>query len=198
MGKTVIFGGTFNPPHIGHIEMLKAVSKLPDVDEIWLMPAKNPPHKNTEGELASELDRLEMCRIAAKTDPKGSASDFEYKRDGKSYTFDTLRNLKNIYPNKQFCWLVGADMLITFDKWYKYREILKMAEIIAVFRKSCDKHDFEDAAIKLNGKINCVQANITEVSSSEIREKISGNEPVSTLLDEEIYCYIKEHKLYGF
>ena len=120
MGYTAIFGGTFNPPHIGHYEMLSALEKCPEIEEIWLMPDRIPPHKVCDF-LADDSDRIEMCRIIAKDFKKARLCLAEFEREGKSYTYDTVTEFLKKYPDKKFTFVCGGDMLISFDKWYRYK-----------------------------------------------------------------------------
>ena len=124
MGFTALFGGTFNPPHIGHYEMLRALDYRRDIDEVWLMPDRIPPHKVCDF-LASDKDRINMCRIMAEDFKKVKLCLIEFERTGKSYSIDTVRLLKQKYKERDFIFVCGGDMLISFDKWYKYEELLK-------------------------------------------------------------------------
>ena len=123
MGFTALFGGTFNPPHIGHYEMLRALDYRRDIDEVWLMPDRIPPHKVCDF-LASDKDRINMCRIMAEDFKKVKLCLIEFERTGKSYSIDTVRLLKQKYKERDFIFVCGGDMLISFDKWYKYEELL--------------------------------------------------------------------------
>ena len=114
MGFVAIFGGTFNPLHIGHYEMLRALQKDPDIDEIWIMPDRIPPHKECDF-LASDNDRIEMCRIASCDFSKAKLCLVEFEREGKSYTYDTVVFLRKKYPQKNFLFVLGT-FLIRFSQ----------------------------------------------------------------------------------
>ena len=101
MGFTALFGGTFNPPHIGHYEMLRALDSRRDIDEVWLMPDRIPPHKVCDF-LASDKDRINMCRIMAEDFKKVKLCLIEFERTGKSYSIDTVRLLKQKYKERDF------------------------------------------------------------------------------------------------
>ena len=133
MGITAIFGGTFNPPHIGHYEMLRSLENNPDIEEIMLLPDRIPPHKVCDF-LASDSDRINMCRLLSADFKKAALCLIEFEREGKSYSIDTVRLLKRKYPQKSFAFVCGGDMLISFDKWYKYEELLREIPFI-VFRR---------------------------------------------------------------
>ena len=133
MGLTAIFGGTFNPFHIGHYAMLKALQNDSTIDEIWIMPDKIPPHKVCDF-LANDNDRIEMCKIVAKDFSKASLCLVEFEREGKSYSYDTVIYLKEKYPQKDFVFVVGGDMLISFETWYRAEELMKLIPFIAFKR----------------------------------------------------------------
>ena len=138
MGFTALFGGTFNPPHIGHYEMLRALDYRRDIDEVWLMPDRIPPHKVCDF-LASDKDRINMCRIMAEDFKKVKLCLIEFERTGKSYSIDTVRLLKQKYKERDFIFVCGGDMLISFDKWYKYEELLKEIPFLAFRRTGCNR-----------------------------------------------------------
>ena len=126
--KTVIFGGTFNPVHMGHIAMIKAAMKKLKPDKLIMMPAHIPPHKQAHN-LAPDSARLEMCRIAAKDIPGVSVSDYELKAGGKSYTVNTLESYHAAHPSEQLCFLMGSDMLESFLGWYRADRILELSSL---------------------------------------------------------------------
>lgn len=129
--KIGIIGGTFNPVHIGHVMLAKNFNELVGFDRILVIPSGTPPHKEY---LASVTDknRIDMCRLAFDEDIF-TVSDMEIKRGGKSYTIDTLRQIKSEFPDSELFLMMGADMLMIFDKWKDYREIFKLATLCAAF-----------------------------------------------------------------
>ncbi len=200
MKKTVIFGGTFNPIHLGHEAMLRAVAALPDTGEVWLMPDNKPPHKDTGNELASGSDRYNMCVLAAEGIKNVLVSDHELKKSGKSYTVDTLCELKSAYPDKEFAIVVGGDMLIGFDVcWYRYEDILKLASVIAFKRCGEDAAEFDLKLKKfrqMGADITVLDNDIPSVSSSEIRRRLRQGESTEGLLNRKIAEYINMRGLY--
>ncbi len=200
MKKTVIFGGTFNPIHLGHETMLRAAAALPDADEVWLMPDNKPPHKDTGNELASGSDRYNMCMLAAEGIENVSVSDHELKKSGKSYTVDTLFELKSAYPDKEFAIVVGGDMLIGFDVcWYRYEDILKCASVIAFERQDENSAEFGRKLKKfrqMGADITVLGNDIPAVSSSEIRRRLRRGESTKGLLNPKVAEYINMHGLY--
>ena len=134
MGYTAIFGGTFNPFHIGHYKMLAALNSDSSIDKVLIMPDRIPPHKICDY-MAEDDTRIEMCRIIAEDFPKAEVCLIEFERRGRSYSYDTVLELKKRYPEKDFVFVCGGDMLIFFSKWYNYQELMKLIPFI-VFRRS--------------------------------------------------------------
>ncbi len=196
MRKIAIFGGTFNPFHNAHLEVLEAVHKSNLADEILLMPTKLPPHKQCDF-LADETHRLKMCALAAKKFDNVTACDMELKMQGKSYTFNTVTKLKNSL-DCEILFVCGGDMITTFNKWYRYEELLRMMSIIAVRRKGTDNEEFDRAIEFLKakgGKIFVLEITPAEISSSEIRQmKFSEMKKHIPIFIAE---YISENGLYG-
>lgn len=194
MGVTAIFGGTFNPLHIGHYEMLKALQNDDSVEEIWIMPDKIPPHKSCDF-LASDKDRIEMCRIAAEDLSKAELCLIEFEREGKSYSYDTVVELIKKYPQKEFAFVCGGDMLVSFDKWHRYEELMKLIPFIVFKRADTDANEF-DACVKrftqMGMKITVKKEIIPCVSSTEFRKN-----NIAELLPEKIYKYIKDLSVYN-
>lgn len=194
MGLTAIFGGTFNPFHIGHYEMLKALQNDENIDEIWIMPDKIPPHKVCDF-LASDSDRIEMCRIVAEEFSKATLCLVEFEREGKSYTYDTVVNLKEDFPQREFVFVCGGDMLVFFDKWYRYEELMKLIPFIVFKRTNTNNDEFLSCLEKFSEMgmyITVKNEIIPDVSSTEFR---TNN--LKSLLPQQVYDYIQGRRLYG-
>ena len=197
MQKTAIFGGTFDPPHIGHKVMLEGLSALEDIDRILVMPSKMPPHK--ERKVSSFEDRVNMCRLAFSGVKKAVIDLTEQKLSGKSYTIHTLEYFKNRgveYP----ALVIGGDSLKDFHKWYRYDEILKLAEIYVYGRFGVDNREVSAAAeslIKMGGKVNLLNIYPPEISSTMVRELISLGKDATHLITKEVNDYIIEKGLYN-
>lgn len=194
MGLTAIFGGTFNPFHIGHYAMLKALQNDSTIDEIWIMPDKIPPHKVCDF-LANDNDRIEMCKIVAKDFSKASLCLVEFEREGKSYSYDTVIHLKEMYPQKDFAFVVGGDMLISFETWYHAEELMKLIPFIAFKRNDIDDSEFlkcVNTFLKKGMNLTVKEDLIPKVSSSEFRKST-----LKELLPEKVFNFIKERGIYG-
>lgn len=187
--KIGIFGGTFNPPHNGHVRLARAAVKELGLDKLLIIPSCVPPHK-IAAKLASGEDRLEMCRIAFGGDPKTEVSSMELERKGRSYTVDTLRELKAAYPDSELFFIVGSDMLDSFDRWYMWKEILSLSVLCAASREEGYKPDLSRFGA-LAERIRIINISPLEISSTQIR--ISRE---SQLVPEGVAEYIESHGLY--
>ncbi|MGN0544181.1 MAG: nicotinate-nucleotide adenylyltransferase [Acutalibacteraceae bacterium] len=191
-----IFGGTFNPPHMGHLGLVTAIADKMKLDRVLIIPASVPPHKHISN-LAGSRDRLEMCRLAFGGDGRFFVSDTELKRSGKSYTYDTLCELREEYPDAELFLIVGSDMLATFDEWYRYHDILMMSTLCAASRKHGYvpqlEGRFTDEEI---AKIEFIEISVLEVSSTLIRRKLSERENTHGLLSDSVREYIDKKGLY--
>lgn len=197
MKRQAIFGGSFNPIHKGHINLCLECMKQFDFEEILLIPTNRPPHKES-GDLASNADRMNMLRLVFEKYHFLKPSDIEFRLGGKSYTINTIEALEKEEKADRY-FIIGSDMLLTFDKWKDYREILKRVTIIAACRH---EDEFErlfkkrESFGELKERIKLIKINVFEVSSTEIRDRIKSGEDLSELLEPEVYSYIKTNGLY--
>lgn len=193
MNKVGIFGGAFSPVHKGHIALAKAAYKELKLNEMLIIPTAQSPHKENSVPFS---DRLEMCNIAFKDIDGFAVSDIEKKLGGKSYTINTLRALKEIYPkNTEFYLIIGGDMLFYFEHWYRYEALLKECHVVAAARENDSYADLYEYANEL-GRVKVLNLPVIEVSSSYIREKIRKGEEVGDLVPAEVMEYINLRGLY--
>ena len=190
--KIGVFGGTFNPPHNGHVRLAKAAADQLKLDKLLVIPSCIPPHK-IAAKLADGHERLEMCRLAFGCDPRFEVSPMELERGSRSYTVETLRELKALYPDSELYFIVGSDMLESFDKWYLWQEILSLSVLCAASREAGYSPDLSRFG-KLAERIRIITLDPLEVSSTQIRN--SAGEVSSELLDPKVAAYIREHGLY--
>ncbi len=196
MRKTAIFGGTFNPPHNGHMAMVKDILEMENIDRVLVMPAKIPPHKTSH--IASAEDRVAMCQLAFGDIAGAELCLDELELPGKSYTVQTLEFLKTkgiVQP----IFIIGGDSLRDFHEWHRYTDILKLAEIYAYRRSGVDDGDVLSAKSKLErlgGKITILDICPPDISSTEIREKIASGELADDMIPPKVVDYIKNNKLY--
>ncbi|MCC7429466.1 nicotinate (nicotinamide) nucleotide adenylyltransferase [bacterium] len=179
--KILLFGGTYNPIHVGHILSANSLYEILKPDKVIFLVSANPPHKKT----VSFETRFEMVRLALKNFPNFEASDLENRLEGVSYTYKTLEELHKIYPNSKFFFAVGEDNVLTFEKWKNPERICELAEIVVLERK-----------LNLKTSFKTYKTRFVEVSSTEIRKRIKEGLPISYLVPEAVENFIKIHKLY--
>lgn len=194
MERFGIYGGTFNPIHNGHLHLIRAASAQLSFDQLLVVPANIPPHKAAV-DLASNRDRLEMARLATAGMPGVWVSDIELRARGKSYTVLTLERLRALFPECRFTLLMGADMLESFDRWHRWQDILKLADIAAFARNEGEESLLERKAA-LIGRARVVRVEPLPLSSTLVREKVRRGEDISGLVPEPVAAYIYEKGLY--
>lgn len=195
-GRIGIFGGTFNPPHMGHISAARAVVEALGLDRLIMIPTNIPPHKTLPRGSASQAQRLEMTAIAASMVPMAEVSDIEIRRKGASYTYETAAQIKAMYPDSDLWLVVGTDMLATFDKWRRPEDIVSVCRLAAVARGIDDREFIRAQAARLRrllgAQVDMVYNHVVEISSTALRQ--GGHE---ILVPSEIRRYIRERGLYG-
>lgn len=199
MAGIAIFGGTFNPIHNGHIQMIKEIEKLDFIDKILVMPDNIPPHKEV-GFLADNFHRANMCKLAVNDIKKAVVDETEMNRGGKSYTFDTLCALKEKYNGDNLYLVCGGDMLISLDSWYKADQLFKLCTFIAFSRSNISKEKFNKRVKELaecGAEIIIIDSDIISVSSTGIRENLKKGFVSDGLLPECVSEYIIDNKVYG-
>ncbi|MDQ0254324.1 nicotinate-nucleotide adenylyltransferase [Evansella vedderi] len=189
MGRIGILGGTFDPPHIGHLFMAEEARIKMDLDEVWWMPNRIPPHKEKESD-TTERDRVDMIQSMVNLHPSFALCDIELKREGPSYTYDTVMELRGKYPNEEFFFIIGEDSLETLDSWHKGQDLKKLITFIVIRRPG---YYYEK---KLSKGITIIEGPTIDVSSSVIRETIYHKKCNRFLLTNDVFSIIKERQLY--
>lgn len=192
-----IFGGAFNPVHNGHLNIADAFYEDLSLDKLLFIPTAKPPHKSDAGLLSGE-DRVNMLRLAVENKPY-EISTIEFERKDKSYTYDTLIELKKLYPDSDFFLIIGADQFVNFDKWYRYADILGMVTLCTSARENEEEKQLIIKSAKRLGikdRFYMSSRAVIRVSSSEIRDKIKNGSDVSMLLPKKVFDYISEKGLY--
>ena len=199
LNKIGILGGTFNPIHNGHIALGRAAYEQYDLDEVWVMVSKTPPHKQHMDIPAAEI-RSDMVKLAIADYPYLCYSDFELQRDGFIYTADTLTLLCRQFPKNQYYFIVGGDSLRSFDCWYHPEVILDKAILLAAGRDAWKDEVLLQCIArtkeKYHGEIYPVELPAIPYSSSEIRECTAAGKDISHMLDKKVVDYIQTHHLY--
>ena len=192
MAHIGIFGGSFNPIHLGHTALAEHIVNRELVDEVWLMVSPHNPLK-PDHSLLDENERLTMARLSVKDISGVEACDFEFHLPRPSYTYHTLQALQKAYPQHRFSLIIGADNWDCFDRWYKHDEILHMASIIIYPRPGYSSPDVST----LPSQVQFVNAPLYPISSTEIRNALQQGLPTEKMLHPEVARYIAAHTLYN-
>lgn len=185
-----IFGGTFNPPHNGHIAIAKQAMKQLELNCVYFVPVYIPPHKQQNSSTAAK-HRLKMLKLAVSGRKEFIASTIELRRRGISYTVDTLKFFKKHFPQAELVLIIGADNLAQFYSWKSPKTILQLSSLAVYKRKGFSLSPKDNAIdfIFLKGKL-------LQISSTEIRNKIAAGLDINTFVPSSINSYIKKHLLY--
>ena len=188
MKKIGILGGTFNPPHIGHLIVANEVKSALGLDEVRLMPTAIPPHKVAQGDATAE-ERLQMVTLAVSGVVGLTACAYEVERGGVSYTYETMKRLTFAEPETTFHFIIGGDMIDQLPTWYRIEELLKLVQFVGVNRpgNSCETEY----------PIELVDIPQIDLSSSLIRKRFFEKKTVRFLIPHEVEAYIREVGLYG-
>lgn len=193
--KTGLFGGTFSPPHNGHIRAAKLFIKAAGLDRLIVMPAGIPPHKTADTDADS---RLSMARLAFSD--FAFVSDFEIKKEGKSYTVETLKWLRETYPTDELFMLVGEDMFLSLDTWRDPDGIVSLATVAYMRRSHGGAAALEEKRRRYEerwgSRFIYIGEDPTVVSSTKIREMVAAGEDIKGLTGDGVSRYIKENGLY--
>ncbi len=197
--KIGIMGGTFNPIHNGHVALAQAAFDFCTLDEVWFMPS-GFSYLKKEYNIVDSRHRLEMTRLAIENYPFFDYSDIEIRREGNTYTADTLERLHEIYPDYDFYFIMGADSLFGLPKWQKPDRIAALCTIVTVVRDDVDVQELQSQQLllerTLGAHIILVPFHKIDISSSAIREKISNGDSVGDMVPASVLAYIHEHGLY--
>lgn len=196
-----IYGGTFSPVHLGHIRAAQSFLAELSPDRLYVVPTAEPPHKREVGGASAE-ERLYMTRLAFEgLDRRIEVSDFEVKRRGKSYTVYTLEHFAA--PERELYMLVGTDMFLTLDRWYRAGEIFALSNIVLMRRENetelgCElRRKRDEYTARYGAKIYEIDRPPFELSSTELREYIRSGRPTEGLISPRVAEYIYRNGLYG-
>ncbi|WP_204517840.1 nicotinate-nucleotide adenylyltransferase [Brevibacillus fulvus] len=192
MKQIGIFGGTFDPIHYGHLLAAEQAREQAHLDEVWFMPARIPPHKQGKG-ISEEQHRYRMVQLAIADHPFFRITDLELKREGPSYTYDTMRILVERYPHCRFSFIVGGDMVEMLPTWHRFEELSELVQFIGLARPGASYDQTAASAY-----VRFVSMPVWEISSTLIREKAAGGHSIRYLVPPAVETYIKEQRLYEF
>lgn len=203
--KIAILGGSFDPPHLGHLFIAQQVKEFLHLDQIWLMPLYQKSHQDQvfHKEMIDPHKRLEMTKLLENDFIK--VSDFEIKHNQENYTLTTLQKLQQLHPEHTFSWITGSDQLASFQKYYRWQELVAKQNLIIFPREHMLDHIEERVKDAMN--LKTIPQNVivlqnknlvlTNISSSKIRERIKAGLPINLFVPEAVGEYIRENKLYG-
>lgn len=195
-----IMGGTFDPIHIGHLILGEAAYQQFCLDEVWFMPAGNPPHKRNRAGCASDAQRAEMVRLAIASNPHFVLSMEEMNEDGYSYTYRTLERLNNTYPEKEFYFIIGADSLFDFDTWREPHRIAEACKIVVATRNQISPEVFDtvlnERRRQFHGCFFKLDTPNLDIASKTIRDWIRKNQTIRYYLPDKVRKYILKNKIY--
>ena len=188
--RIAIYGGSFNPMHIGHEKIVDYVLNNLNMDKIIIIPVGIPSHR--ENNLEQSDTRLKICKEIFKGNKKIEVSDIEIKSEGKSYTYDTLLKLMDLYgENNEFFEIIGEDSLKSLKTWKNYEELLKICKFI-VFRRKDDKNIQIDEEFLNNKNIIILENEYYDISSTEIRNMVKNNEDISAFVNKKVKKLIEK------
>ena len=191
--RIAIYGGSFNPMHIGHEKIVDYVLNDLNMDKIIIIPVGIPSHR--ENNLEQSDTRLKICKEIFKGNKKIEVSDIEIKSEGKSYTYDTLLKLIDLYgENNEFFEIIGEDSLKSLKTWKNYEELLKICKFI-VFRRKDDKNIQIDEEFLNNKNIIILENEYYNISSTEIRNMVKNNEDISAFVNKKVKKLIEKEYL---
>ncbi|MWV45340.1 nicotinate-nucleotide adenylyltransferase [Paenibacillus sp. HJL G12] len=192
--KVGIMGGTFDPIHIGHLLAAEAARDSFGLDQVWFMPSHIPPHKEQAG--ASGEDRLGMVAEAISDHPCFRTLDIEIRRGGVSYTIDTVKDIRSSFEGIDFHFIIGADMVNYLPKWEGIEELVGIMSFIGVGRPGSEL-DLEVLPSYLKGKVLLADMPQVDISSTEIRERLTTGHSIRYMVTDSVYDYIRRRGLYG-
>jgi len=200
--KTALFGGTFDPPHLGHLVLAQSLADAVGLDRVMFIPSGRPPHKPTRQITAAE-HRCKMLSLAIDDNPRFQLSDWELNQPPPNYTINTVRHFLRDLPGEKLYWLIGSDSLGELHTWFRFEELARMIDILTAWRGG-----FELAQIlgELAGRVspsafqklkkNIIRTPMIELSSSQIREMVSQGREIRYLVADPVRDYIAEQGLY--
>ncbi|TSB46792.1 nicotinate-nucleotide adenylyltransferase [Alkalicoccobacillus porphyridii] len=190
-GKKIgLFGGTFDPPHLGHMLIAQEALTECQLDEIWFIPVSTPPHK--EREVTPGQERFEMLQCATADEQRFQVSDVELSRSGRSYTVDTVKHFTQMYPNDQFYFIIGGDMVESLEEWKDIETIFDLVTFIGVQRSGS-----KEASHAYQNRIWHLDLVQVDFSSSNIRKRLIDSKPVRYMVPDSVNSYIQKGGLYG-
>ncbi|MHA6252180.1 nicotinate-nucleotide adenylyltransferase [Oceanobacillus sp. CAU 1775] len=187
MRKIGILGGTFDPPHLGHLIIAEEVRLALDLEEVWFIPTSIPPHKDSSNTKTNH--RIKMTELAIEDNPAFKINTIEINRSGKSYTIDTIKELNKQYPNCEFYFIIGGDMVDYLPHWVDIEELVKLVRFVGVKRTGY--------SLESPYEIIKVEIPLIDISSTKLRDRLLDGGSIKYFTPNEVYDYIRREHLYG-
>lgn len=196
MARIGIMGGTFNPPHAGHLLCASEACDQLGLDRVLFVPAHTPPHKEVAAGAPSPEIRAELCRLAVQDDARFEVSDIELQRGGASYTVDTLTELRAQRPDDELLFIVGADTALSLPTWHKPAEVSRLAALGIAGRQGVLRRDIVERLAGLPVRLEFFEMPRFDVSSSEIRRRLAGGQSIDYLVPAAVAEHLRRTGLY--
>lgn len=198
MARVGILGGTFNPPHVGHLIMAQEAWTQLGLDRVVLMPVHTPPHKHVTADPGAAV-RAQLCRLAAGDDPRLAVSTLEVDRPGPSYTVDTLRAIHADAPEDELTFIVGGDVAAGLPSWREPHAVLELATLAVAERQGAPRQDVIERVAEVGGadRVRFFDMPRIDVSSSAIRRRVAAGQPVRYLVPDPVAAAIAAQRLYA-
>jgi len=198
-----LFGGTFNPIHIGHLIIARFIAEHLSLSRVTLIPSANPPHKRGKNDLADAAHRLEMAGLACAGEPLFQVSDVEVQRAGPSYTILTVEHYRRqLGPDVPLYWIIGADSLPELGSWYHFRELVELCQIVTAVRQGFETPDLSSLEPILSPQqVERLRRSILptpriDISATDIRRRIKDGRSIRYLVPDPVREYIEARRLY--
>ncbi len=196
--KIGLMGGTFNPIHMGHLIISEFLRITFPLDKVIFIPSGNPPHKNND--IAESNHRMSMVNLATSQNPFFEVSSIELKRTGKSYTIDTIKEIKDIYPNDQLYFIIGSDSLLDLTSWKDFESLISKTNFLICGRPENTEESIlnkiDELTKEYNSNIIYIKGPLIEISSTLIRDRIKDQKSIKYLVTGEVEEYIYKNNLY--
>lgn len=199
--KIGIMGGTFDPIHNGHLMLGEYAYRCFELDEVWFLPNGNPPHKDDPDIRKDTDERIRMTELAIEDTPYFRLSTYETDRDETSYSYETMKHFRMIYPEHKFYFIIGADSLFSIETWKCVDKLLKATTMLAAYRDDADTPEEMNQQIqylhkKYNSDIRLLRTPIMQISSHEIRDQVKNGLTANLPVPEKVAAFIQEKHLY--
>lgn len=196
--RTAVMGGTFNPPHLGHLVCAQEALTALELDRVVWMPVNTPPHKELPDDIGVSR-RIALCRLAVAGEPRFTVSDIEARRPGPSYTVDTLEALHAESPGDQLTFIVGGDMAHSLPSWRDPQRVVQLANLAVAEREGIGRREILERLTAVPGAVEAVSffdMPRMDISSSLVRRRVAAGRPIRYLVPDRVALYIEQESLY--